>query len=219
MPAHIITALRASLVAGCLALVAPAAARADIYSYVDNDGVVHFTNIKRRGKSGKKWKRVMRTGPGKASAFRGAKLDRVPPRDHSPRRYYRYDLHIHQAAALYHMPVALVRAVIKVESDFDRRVVSRAGAMGMMQLMPSVSKGMGVVDPFDARQNIFGGVRYLRILANRFAGDLVLTIAGYHAGPGAVRKYGGVPPYQTTRRYVRMVLKQYYRQRRKLALR
>jgi soluble lytic murein transglycosylase-like protein len=190
------------------ALLCSAPAEADIYSYIDKDGVVHFTNIPRRSK---KWKRVMKTGPGKAAAPRGSKVDRIPPRDHSSARYTRYDQHILEAAALYHIPVPLVRAVISVESDFDPHVVSRVGAQGLMQLMPQVSKGMGVDNPFDPRQNIFGGVRFLRILANQFAGDLVLTVASYHAGAGAVRKYGGIPPYETTQKYVRWVLGRYYK--------
>jgi soluble lytic murein transglycosylase-like protein len=191
-----------------LGLLLPLRSGADIYSYIDKNGVVHFTNIPRRDR---KWKRIMKTGPGKASAKRGKSVDRIPPRDRSPKRYRRYDQHIGEAAALYHIPVQLVRAVIQVESDFDPRVVSRAGAQGMMQLMPSVSKGMGVENVFDPRQNIFGGTRFLRVLANQFAGDLVLTIASYHAGAGAVRKYGGIPPYETTQKYVRWVLSRYYR--------
>ena len=191
-------------------------ARADIYSYIDAEGVVHFTNFARPGK---KWKRIMRTGPGKAAAARGGGVDKVPPSDRSPERYSRFDQHILHAGALYHMPVSLIRAVIKVESDFDPRVVSRAGAQGLMQLMPSVSRGMGVNEVFDPRQNIFGGTRFLRILANAFAGDLVLTISAYPAGPHAVRKYGGIPPYQTTQKYVRWVLAQYYREQRVLARR
>ncbi len=189
-------------------------ARADIYSYIDADGVVHFTNLPRPGKQ---WKRIMKTGPGKAAASRGKSVDKVPPSDRSPERYSRYDQHIQQAAALYHIPISLVRAVIQVESDYDPRVVSRAGAQGMMQLMPSVQKGMGVTDPFDARQNIFGGTRFLRILANTFGGDLVLTISGYHAGPYAVKRYGGIPPYQTTQKYVRWVLARYYREQKAVA--
>lgn len=187
--------------------------RADIYKYIDKNGVVHFTNVSKARRGRKKWKRIMKTGPGKAAAKRGTKVDRIPPRDRDTSRYRRYDRHIQQASALYHIPIPFVRAVIGVESDFDPRVVSRAGAMGMMQLMPANVKGMGVINPFDARQNIFGGTRLLRILANRFAGDLVLTIAAYHAGSGAVRKYGGIPPYQTTQRYVRMVLSRYYKLR------
>jgi soluble lytic murein transglycosylase-like protein len=191
-------------------LLLPLPARGDIYSYIDADGVVHFTNMPRPGR---KWKRIMKTGPGKAAAPRGTAVDKVPPHDRTPERYHRYDQHIREAAALYHIPESFVRAVIQIESDFDPRVVSRAGAQGLMQLMPSVSKGMGVSDPFDPRQNIFGGTRFLRILANTFSGDLVLTISGYHAGPYAVKRYGGIPPYQTTQKYVRWVLSAYYRQR------
>ena len=82
--------------------------------------------------------------------------------------------------------------------------------MGLMQLMPMTAQSMGVSDPFDARQNILGGARYLRILANRFSGDLVLTVAAYNAGENAVEKYNGIPPYEETQRYVRRVLKHYY---------
>jgi soluble lytic murein transglycosylase-like protein len=205
-----------SIFIGALLSVAPGLASADIYSYIDGQGVVHFTNMPRPGK---KWKRVMRTGPGKAASPRGSSVDKVPPNDRSPERYGRYDQHIQQAGLLYHIPVSLIRAVIKVESDFDPRVISRAGAQGLMQMMPSVSRGMGVTEVFDPRQNIFGGTRFLRILANAFAGDLVLTISAYHAGPHAVRKYGGIPPYQTTQKYVRWVLAQYYREQKLLARR
>lgn len=201
---------------GALLALAPCLARGDIYSYIDAQGVVHYTNMPRPGK---KWKRIMRTGPGKASAPRGRDVDKVPPSDRSPERYTRYDHFIRQAGALYHIPVSLIRAVIKVESDFDPRVVSRAGAQGLMQLMPATARGMGVTEVFDPRQNIFGGTRFLRILANSFAGDLVLTISGYHAGPQAVRRYGGIPPYQTTQKYLRWVLAEYYREQRLLARR
>jgi len=207
---------RVALLAGCVALLTPAASRADIYSYIDAEGVVHFTNLARPGK---KWKRVMKTGPGKASSERGRSVDKVPPADRSPERYTRYDEFILEAAALYHIPVSLVRAVIRVESDYDPHVVSHAGAQGLMQLMPSVSRSMGVTDVFDPRQNIFGGTRFLRILANAFAGDLVLTISAYHAGPYAVKKYGGIPPYQPTQKYVRWVLARYYREQKLLAAR
>ena len=208
------TVLRAATVLVLLLLALPA--HGDIYSYIDAEGVVHFTNMTRPGK---KWKRVMKTGPGKAAAPRGTAVDKVPPADRSPERYRRYDDFIQQAAALYHIPVPFIRAVVQVESDFDPRVVSRAGAQGLMQLMPAVSRGMGVTDPFDPRQNIFGGTRFLRVLANAFAGDLVLTISAYHAGPYAVKRYGGIPPYQTTQKYVRWVLGAYYRQRTRLASR
>lgn len=192
-------------------------AHADIYTYTDKKGVVHFTNIRKNlRKRGRKWKVLYRTGPGKASAIRGCKrCDKVPARDSSPQRFTRYDTYIRGASQLYKIPVPLIKAVIQVESDFDPRVVSSAGAKGLMQLMPVTARDMGVVNVFDPRENIYGGVRFLRVLANMFNGDLVLTCAGYHAGPGAVKKYRGIPPYKTTHKYVRAVLWRYYRFRRK----
>ena len=150
--------------------------------------------------------RVVVTGGHDGPERRSATRDRVPARDHSPDRYSRFDGHIREAATLYQLPEAFIRAVMRVESDFDPNVVSRVGAMGLMQLMPGTASGMGVRDPFDARENILGGVRYLRVLANGFNGDLVLTIAAYNAGEGAVMRYGGVPPYDETREYVRRVV-------------
>ena len=91
---------------------------------------------------------------------------------------------------------------MKVESDFDPRATSSVGAQGLMQLMPETAARMQVRDAYDARENIFGGTRYLRILANMFNGDLDLTIAGYNAGEGAVAKHGGIPPFPETQDYV-----------------
>ena len=133
----------------------------------------------------------------------------VPSRDTSPDRYQRYNPFITEAASAFGLPEALIRAGIHIESDYDPRVVSCAGARGLMQLMPDVVTEQKVSDVFDPRRNILGGARLLRVLANRFHGDLVLTIAGYHAGPGAVMKYSGVPPYETTQRYVYAVLQRY----------
>jgi len=208
--------LRLVAVLWALALAAPAA-RADVWTYTDKDGVVHFTNI--RAKAGSRWKTVYKTGPGKAGAIRGdcASCDRVPARDRSAERYRRYDAYIYEAIELYQLPEALVRAVIQVESNYDPRVVSRVGAMGLMQLMPSTASDHRITDPFDPRSNILGGCRQLRLLANKYEGDLVTTLAAYSAGPGAVAKYGGLPPYETTQRYVRMVLKEYYRYKQQLA--
>jgi soluble lytic murein transglycosylase-like protein len=131
-------------------------------------------------------------------------------RDRSPERYQRYEAHLAEAARLYQLPVAFLRAVMHVESDYDPNVVSVDGAMGLMQLMPFTAQKMGVLDPFDPRQNILGGARFLRILANQWNGDLVLTVASYNAGSGAVERYNGVPPYGETRRYVNRVLNHYY---------
>jgi soluble lytic murein transglycosylase-like protein len=197
------------LVALALGLMAaPRPVVADIYMYKDKNGVTHFTNIKpRRGK----YRRLYKRGPGKASRKRCKGCDVVPAKDSSQARFTRYDKFIYGAARLYKIPVALIRAVIESESDYDPRVVSSAGAKGLMQLMPLTAKMMGVTDMFDPRENIYGGTRYLRVLANTFNGNLVLTVAGYHAGPGAVARYKGVPPYLTTHKYVRVVIRRYYK--------
>lgn len=184
-------------------------ARADIYQCQEADGEVHFTNVRPAGPAGRRCRRIIR-GESSGPARPGASRDRVRARDRSPDRYGRYDNYIHEAAALYRLPESFIRAVMRVESDFSPDVVSRAGAMGLMQLMPRTATSMGVQDPFDPRQNILGGTRYLRVLANRFNGDLVLTIAAYNAGQGAVTRYRGVPPYAETRRYVQRVLRYYY---------
>ncbi len=190
-----------------------AVARADIYSYTDKDGIIHFTNITPKGAAKKQWTRVAKTGPGKAAAARGSceRCDQVPAQDSSAERFTRYDAFIAEAAQLYSIPEPLIRAVIYVESNYDPRVVSSVGARGLMQLMPDAAKDMKVPHVHDPRENILGGTRLLRLLANRFDGDLVLTIAAYHAGAGSVTKYGNtIPPYETTQLYVRMVLKAYY---------
>ena len=127
-----------------------------------------------------------------------------------PTRYTRFDAHIREAAQLYQLPEALIRAVIKQESDFNPYSVSTSNAMGLMQLLPSTAASMNVTDPFEPRQSILGGVRFLRLLANTFNGDLVLTVAAYNAGAGAVIRYGAVPPYEETQHYVRQVLRYYY---------
>jgi soluble lytic murein transglycosylase-like protein len=116
---------------------------------------------------------------------------------------------IDRAAKLYNIPAELIRAVIAAESAGDTSAVSHRGAIGLMQLMPATAGQMYVEDPVDPAQNILGGTRYLRHLANEFAGDMMLVIAAYNAGPDAVRKYRGVPPYDETRQYVKKVLAYY----------
>lgn len=184
--------------------------QADIYRCKRPNGVHHYTNIREPG--GRCQLVVRGSKHGRSSAHKPRSPSRAPAsegaRDHA--RYSRYDALIDEAARLYQLPESFIRAIMRVESDFNSTVVSRAGAMGLMQLMPATAQSMGVLDPFDARQNILGGARYLRILANRFSGDLVLTVAAYNAGEGAVEKYNGIPPYDETQRYVRRVLKHYY---------
>lgn len=197
-PAHIARTLIAATVLAAVSTVA----RADIYTYTDANGVVHYSNTPPSRRQGV---RRIRTSASPAPSG-GANV----PRDSSPERYTRYDAYIREAAALYRLPESFLRAVIKVESNYNPQVVSHAGACGLMQLMPGTAARMGVTDPFEPRQNILGGARYLRILANTFNGDLVLTIAAYNAGEGAVLRYRGIPPYEETQRYVRRVLSWYY---------
>ena len=193
-------------------LVAALPAAADIYSYTDEQGTVHFTTSRPKGKGRAKYKLYLKT-PKKRKPRPG--VVPIPARDTDPARYSRFDASIREASRSYSIPEPFIRAVIRVESDYDPRVVSVAGAQGLMQLMPATARRMNVDDPFDAHQNIMGGTRYLRYLANMFGGDMVLTIAGYHAGEGAVSKYNGVPPYTSTRGYIKKVLRFYHHYKKK----
>ena len=196
-------------------LVAPVLARAgDLYSFVDADGVVHFTNAP----SDRRFRRVTRTSDvagvyrtsprpstaaGTASVAGGAS-------GAANRALERYLAHVRSAADKYKLPPALLLAVMAVESNFDARAVSEKGAMGLMQLMPGTAREMYVSDVYDPGQNIDGGARYLRILANQYSGDMVRTLAAYNAGPDAVRRAGdGVPDIPETREYVRKVVALY----------
>lgn len=201
--------MRAGVVASIVALV-PAVAYADIYSWVDEQGGIHFTDVdpKTHGK-----------GPKGATITTGADVDGfggLPPlvitlEGGGSRTLYavdvdRFDQHFRGAADHYRLPFAFLKAVAKVESNFNPRAISHKSAKGMMQLIDSTARLVDVADPFDPEQAIYGGARYLRLLANQFDGDLVLTAAAYNAGPEAVRRAGGVPRYQETMRYVERVV-------------
>jgi soluble lytic murein transglycosylase-like protein len=180
-------------------LVAAPAARADVHMETRPDGSIWIHGT---GKI---------HGNGASAAAPG--VVPVPPSDHDVARYTRYDDWIRSAATLYQIPEQLVRAIIRCESDYDPRAVSVSGARGLMQLMPDTATLMQVRDIDDPRENIFGGVRLLRILANEFNGDLELTVAAYNAGDGNVIRFGGIPPFDQTRQYVIAVTKFYRRYR------
>jgi soluble lytic murein transglycosylase-like protein len=179
----------------CCALSAgasPAHAGSPIFAFTDDQGVTHYTNVP-RGDS--RYERVV---------FR----DQVSPWRAAP-SHKRYDELIGETAAFYRLPPALVKAVIAAESAFDPLAVSRRGAQGLMQLMPQTAAQLGVEDPLEPASNVKGGSGYLRAMLDRY-GDLSRALAAYNAGPTAVDRYGGVPPYRETRDYVDRVLT-YYR--------
>jgi soluble lytic murein transglycosylase-like protein len=188
-------------IAGCLlALLAVALpVRADIYSFTDDNGVTHFTNVP----SDARYQVLLKSAPEVSEA--GAPI--------SPAMLARsaeYDPIIDKAAELAAVQPELLRAVIVVESGFDPRAVSKAGARGLMQLMPATARAYGVRDANDPSQNVHAGARYLRDLIDRYDNDLELVLAAYNAGETAVERYGGaIPPYRETRRYVPKVLRVY----------
>jgi soluble lytic murein transglycosylase-like protein len=187
--------------AGLLFLAGPSAA--DVYSYVDEDGVLHFSNAP----TDPRYRKVNRP-PGGSGVYQPKAQARVRPIPAS--RAERWREHVRAAAEKYGLPEALLLAVMAVESNFDPHALSEKGAMGLMQLMPRTAKEMLVSDAWDPEQNIFGGARYLRILANQYQGDLVRTLAAYNAGPEAVRRAGGaVPRIPETQEYVRKVVALY----------
>jgi hypothetical protein len=173
---------------GALDLATPPPSPADIYKFVDKDGVIHFSNVPTDGD----WKLIIKE---KRVHF------------NLGQNFEKYGPEIWRASQRYNVDYNLVRAVIKAESNFDPRAVSRAGARGLMQLMPETASLLQVNDSFHPEQNIEGGVRYLRYLLNLFNDNLSLALAAYNAGEKAVFRYRGIPPYQETQTYVQRVLK------------
>ena len=169
---------------GILFVCAPA--QADIYRYVDSNGVVHFTNAPTV--AGYSYSIYMRETP---RTYRVNSL---------------YDMYISAAARKHGISSSLIKAVIKAESDFNPRAVSKKGACGLMQLMPETAKDLGIVDLFDPKENIFGGTRYLKKMLTQFK-ELPLALAAYNAGPGKVKSRKGIPQIPETISFVRRVMK------------
>jgi len=173
-----------------LGLVFPFLSSAEIYKYVDGDGVLHLTNVPNG-----KYNLVLKEG---WLQF------------HLDSNLEKYDPLIWRAAEKYRVDYALVKAVIKAESNFNPRAISNAGARGLMQLMPETANALRVNDPFHPEDNIEGGVRHLRYLLDLFKGNLHLVLAAYNAGEEAVFRYNDIPPYRETQTYIQRVLK-YFR--------
>ncbi len=163
-----------------LLLFTATVADATIYRYVDEDGRMHFTDVPTDT--------VYRFYRGDGAGQRISTL-------------------IDHYADRFSLDAALIKAVIKVESDFNPAVVSSKGAQGLMQLMPATAQEIGVSDPFDPGQSIYGGTYYLRQMLDIFDSNLDYALAAYNAGPTAVQRYGGIPPYDETRNYVVKVKK------------
>lgn len=161
-----------------------------LYVYIDENGVYHFsqTKVNNKYKRYKVWK-----NEAFIKDFNAGK----------------YDAFIQQMGQTYGIDPRLIKAVIKAESNWDHTAVSSAGAMGLMQLMPATADSLAVSDPFNPYQNIEAGVRYLRRMIDMFNGDIILALAAYNAGPNAVKKYKGVPPYAETRNYIKIVMRYY----------
>ncbi|MCX5846514.1 MAG: lytic transglycosylase domain-containing protein [Deltaproteobacteria bacterium] len=172
-------------------LTFPSSALADIYKYIDAEGVVHLTNVPTD--AGAKYILVMR----EKRILLDKKLgDNISSYDHL----------IIKASEKHNVEPALIKAIIKAESNFNHRAVSRKGAKGLMQLMPATASSLQVKDSFHPENNIEGGVKYLRYLLNYFNGNLPLALAAYNAGENAVIRHRGIPPYRETQVYVRRVM-------------
>jgi soluble lytic murein transglycosylase len=167
--------------------------RADIYRYIDENGVMHFTNAPTS--SIYKFSIYLKEKPKVIARYSSSE---------------KYDDLISDASERYGVSFPLLKAIIKAESDFDPHAVSKKGATGLMQIMPENFKPLGIRDPFDPWQNINAGARYFKQMYDRFKGKLTLSLAAYNAGPTAVDHYKTIPPYEETEEYVRRVMKYYY---------
>ena len=182
-------------------------AYADIYKYLDENGVLCYTDVP----FGKKADRIHKDKEKDSAAPATAKYIKASYRTgtNSDRYASHYHAIVHEKASAYNVDPSLIKAVIKTESNWNSRAMSRKGAMGLMQLMPGTANDLNVHNPFDPEENIEGGTKYLKYLLEHFNGDLTLALAAYNAGPKAVEKFGYVPPFSETKQYVKKVLALY----------
>jgi hypothetical protein len=200
-----------------LTVACPIIPRAEIFKYIDKDGAIHFTNTPTSAQS-----TAVNLPPLTEATFQryfprytasqGFRPGFFSPLSNLPNQAA-YDPHIKLTCKLYGLDCNLVKAMIRAESGFNPQAVSPKGAMGLMQLMPDTSRYLGVLNPFDPQQNIDGGARYLRMMLDRFGNDTALALAAYNAGPEAVAKHGGIPPFDETQIYVKTVMDFYHRYR------
>ena len=180
-----------------MAVICPCLAQAQVYKWVDEDGIVSFSNV--APPSDQEFQVLSFPCYAADPKCRSVKWEKVPLNTLS------FKKEIRAAAAFSAVEESLIRAIIHAESAYQADAQSPKGAQGLMQLMPATQREMAVSDPFDPALNIDGGTRYLSDLLLEFDGSIELAAAAYNAGSGAVRKYGGVPPYEETREYVRRV--------------
>ncbi len=183
------------MTAVAMLVYSPAVSQADIYRYEDDEGIVHFTDAP----TDKRFKIFMRDIRKDKQLRTLLKMSRsVNPAE--------YDHIIKTSSDKYGVSTSLIKAVIHAESGYNPNAVSHKGASGLMQLMPGTAKSLKVSNSFDPKDNVEGGVKYLRFLLDTFKGDVSLALAAYNAGLSRVAKYGGIPPYPETRNYVNKVL-------------
>jgi len=168
----------------------------DIYKYIDENGIIHFTNVP--------------TDPSYQYNLFIREITKKSPLKISRYSSNVYDEMITEASHKHGVSFPLLKAVIKVESDFNPRAVSRAGALGLMQIMPENAKAFRMRDPFDPRENILTGTQYFRELLEQFNGKLQLALAAYNAGPNVVARYNSIPPIKETEDYVERVMKYFH---------
>ena len=174
------------------------------YVYKEKDGTVWFTNVKPSSQDSSRYKLIEVKGRETATkSCHGMTKEKLE------KRAADYQKDIKAISSQYKVDPKLIKAVIRNESCFDKSAISSAGAEGLMQLMPATAKSLGVTDSFQPQQNIQGGVEYLSGLVKKYHNNLSLALAAYNAGPGAVAKYDGIPPYPETQKYVKRVMKSY----------